>query len=426
MKDLLRCFVNYIDLFAGAGGLSEGFIRAGFDAVAHIEMDPNAVNTIKTRLCYYYLTKHNQRNYYNDYLRKQITRQQLYALVPDSILNTAMQYTLSEQNIKEVFAHIDKLLQDRNENHVELIVGGPPCQAYSLAGRAKQRREEAARINGDNVEDDGRKYLYKLYCRFLRRYKPKMFVFENVPGLLSSDGGKHWRNIQAMLRATGYKIDHRELNARDFGVPQNRKRIIIIGWLKDTQHHFPNFEDVIPNWTIQNILNDLPAIQAGGQSNQYRRVQIHPYVAENLRDDDDTLTWHIARSHTNRDKEIYKIAIRKWLDNNSRLHYQNLSQKLRTHRNIEHFTDRFKIVAPNLPNCHTMLAHIAKDGHYYIHPDIEQTRSLTVREAARIQSFPDNYYFEGCRTSAFTQIGNAVPPLMAQTIAEAIREQLEV
>jgi len=415
----------YIDLFAGAGGLSEGFIRAGFDAVAHIEMNPDAVNTIKTRLCYYYLSEHNQLNDYYNYLRGQITREALYALVPDDVLAAAMQYTMSDENINEIFANIDARLQAQGVGQVELIVGGPPCQAYSLAGRAKQRCEDTARANGGNV-DDSRKYLYRLYCQFLQRYQPEMFVFENVPGLLSLDGGQHWLNIQAMLRAAGYQIDHRELNARNFGVPQNRRRIFIIGWRNGTQHRFPNFaEAAAPGWTIQNILNDLPPVQAGGQNNQYRRVQMHPYVAQNLRNANDVLTWHIARPHTDRDREIYRIAIREWTTNNNRLNYQTLPQELRTHKNTKDFTDRFKVVAPNLAYCHTVLAHIAKDGHYYIHPDAGQARSLTVREAARIQSFPDNYFFEGSRTSAFTQIGNAVPPLMAQAIAEALAEQLQ-
>ena len=419
--------MKYIDLFAGAGGLSEGFIRAGFEAVAHIEMNPEAANTLKTRLSYWHLCNENKLKHYYSYLRGKITRDQLYEAIPDDILTTVLNYKMDENNIKDIFKIIDKRLQtDGNNERVRLIVGGPPCQAYSLAGRAKQRRDDSARANGAQIADDERKYLYTIYCRFLRKYKPDMFVFENVPGLISVDNGRHWTSIQEMLRKAGYTIEFRELNAKDFGVPQERKRIIIIGWRKQSNHHYPEFEPVEANWTITDILTDLPSIQAGEVSNSYRRVRRKKYVAEHLRTQDDVLTWHIARPHTAQDKEIYRLAVHEWLDEgrHRRIHYQDIPEHLRTHKNLNDFADRFKVVAPDIPYCHTMLAHISRDGHYFIHPDVEQSRSLTVREAARIQSFPDSYYFEGSRTNAFTQIGNAVPPLMAEKIARALMEQL--
>ena len=159
--------IKYIDLFAGAGGLSEGFIRAGFEAVAHIEMNPEATNTLKTRLAYWYLRNNGKIKSYYSYLRGKITRDELYALVPDNILSAVLNYTMSKKNLKELFKLIDdKLLTHCEDNHIHLIVGGPPCQAYSLAGRAKQRREETARKNGAQIDDDERKYLYLLYCQF--------------------------------------------------------------------------------------------------------------------------------------------------------------------------------------------------------------------------------------------------------------------
>lgn len=421
--------MKYIDLFAGAGGLSEGFIRAGFQAVAHIEMNPDAANTLRTRLAYWYLLNNRNLKPYYSYLRGKITRDELYALVPENYLSAVLNYTMSKKNLKQLFKLIDNKLQAQGEDgHIHLIVGGPPCQAYSLAGRAKLRSlENATREKGGQVIDDERKYLYVLYCEFLKRYKPDMFVFENVPGLLSMDNGQHWKAIQAMLRRVGYNIECRELNARDFGVPQERKRIIIIGWRKRTQHHYPEFQPVEADWTVSDILADLPPIQAGQQSKSYSRKRRKPYVAEHLRTSDDVLTWHVARPHKEQDREIYRLAIHEWLDKGKhhRLQYHNIPEHLRTHKNQTDFSDRFKVVAPDIPYCHTMLAHISKDGHYFIHPDINQARSLTVREAARIQTFPDSYFFEGSRTSAFTQIGNAVPPLMAQRIAEALMEQLQ-
>lgn len=421
--------MKYIDLFAGAGGLSEGFIRAGFQPVAHIEMNPEAANTLKTRLAYWHLRNNGNLNPYYAYLSGKIIREKLYSLVPEETLSTVLNYTMSKKNLKELFKLIDDKLQVQDENErVRLIVGGPPCQAYSLVGRAKQRRrEEAAKKNGEQIVDDERKYLYILYCQFLRHYKPDMFVFENVPGLLSIDNGQHWEAIQKMLRGVGYNIEHKELNASDFGVPQKRKRIFIIGWRKKTRYHYPVFQPVETNWLVSDILADLPTIQAGEESKSYSRRKRKQYVAEHLRTTDDVLTWHIARPHTEQDREIYKLAIHEWFDEGKhrRLRYQDIPAPLRTHKNQTAFSDRFKVVAPDVSYSHTMLAHISKDGHYFIHPDINQARSLTVREAARIQTFPDSYFFEGSRTSAFTQIGNAVPPLMAQRIAEALMVQLQ-
>ncbi|MBF0274723.1 MAG: DNA cytosine methyltransferase [Nitrospinae bacterium] len=140
------------------------------------------------------------------------------------------------------------------------------------------------------------------------------------------------------------------------------------------------------------------------------------------------VTFHTARPHTEQDKEIYRIAVERWNNDKKRLNYNDLPEILKTHNNRDSFTDRFKVVADTLAASHTVVAHIAKDGHYYIHPDVEQNRSLTPREVARLQTFPDNYFFESVseipgRTAAFKQIGNAVPILLGQKIAEKLKEQ---
>ncbi|MDW7678273.1 MAG: DNA cytosine methyltransferase [Bacillota bacterium] len=407
--------MNFIDLFAGAGGLSEGFIRAGFNPVAHVEMDAQAALTLKTRNCYYYLLENNRLNEYHRYLRNEITRDELYDMVPESYLENVIQSELNEKNMKVIFMQIDQQISKKNCGQVDVIIGGPPCQAYSLVGRAKD-------ING--MLDDPRNYLYKQYVKVLKKYEPTFFVFENVPGLRSANGGATFKNINALLRRVGYEVEAHELNAANFGVLQKRKRVIIIGWRKGTGLKYPVFDQVMRNVTVSDLFTDLCPLEPGYERNQYVNEPGNFLLMTGIRTRDDVLSLHIARNHNDRDREIYRLAIKKWNESKQRLKYTDLPEELCTHNNRKSFLDRFKVVAADLPYSHTMLAHIAKDGHYFIHPDITQRRSLSVREAARIQSFPDNYFFEGSRTAIFTQIGNAVPPVMAEGIALGIREQL--
>jgi DNA (cytosine-5)-methyltransferase 1 len=418
--------VIYIDLFAGAGGLSEGFMRAGGEAVAHIEMNQDAVNTIKTRLCYYHLRANNQLDIYYNYLRGEIDRDQLYALVPEGVINSALCYTMSEQNINEIFAHIDRLINVRGGDEVDIIVGGPPCQAYSLVGRSIKSAQDKQRIkNAEEVQDDPRNYLYKLYCEFLKKYKPKLFVFENVTGLLTAQNGKFFNDLFKLADECGYVVDHRTLKAEEYGVLQSRRRVIVIGWRKDLDFKYPDINKRKLNTTVSEMLADLPKLKPGESSSNYIIGGFSSYLLETgIREAGDVLTWHIARPHIDRDREIYKHVINRWKDGHKRLKYDDLPEELKTHKNRKAFVDRFKIVEGDTSTCHTMMAHISKDGHYFIHPDIKQARSISVREAARIQSFPDNYFFEGSRTAAFTQIGNAVPPLMAEAIAVGIKSIL--
>jgi DNA (cytosine-5)-methyltransferase 1 len=409
--------LNFIDLFAGAGGLSEGFIDRGFYPIAHVEMNPEACLTLKTRACYYYCKETNTLSTYHRYMKGAITRDELYSMIPENILDTVIQHTMSKDTMPDLFEKLDTLIEASAVKNVRLIVGGPPCQAYSLVGRA---------VVGAPIKNDPRNYLYQLYCRVLKKYEPEMFVFENVPGLLNADNGRHFSNMKKEFRRFGYDLQYRILNAFDFGVLQNRLRVILIGWKKGTNHEYPEFDSVKHCYTLADVLSDLPSLQAGETRNIYRTKKYSQYLHEyQLRADDDVLTWNIARPHIERDRNIYRLVINAWNKNGLRLKYTELPLELRTHNNQSVFLDRFKVVASDLAACHTVMAHISKDGHYFIHPDINQARSLTVREAARIQSFPDNFFFEGSRTSAFTQIGNAVPPLMAKGIAKSIRNELE-
>ena len=195
--------------------------------------------------------------------------------------------------------------------------------------------------------------------------------------------------------------------------------------MKKSGLQYPDFLEINVNAIVNDLFTDLPKLHPGESSNHYSKKEASSYVTDfGIRTKDDALTHHNCRPNTDRDIEIYRKAIELWNDGHRRLNYNDLPEELKTHKNRHSFTDRFKVVEGDEPCCHTILAHLSKDGHYFIHPDIDQNRSITVREAARIQSFPDSYYFEGPRTSQFVQIGNAVPPLMAKGIAMGIFEQL--
>lgn len=410
---------NFIDLFAGAGGLSEGFIQAGFSPVAHVEMNAFAAQTLETRTGYFYLKAQGKLDVYYDYAKGKITRDEFLEQIPEEQLKSVLCETMSDDTLPGLFSTIDTILTAKGIQKVDVIIGGPPCQAYSLVGRAQSSHMEKP------MAEDPRNDLYKLYARFLQKYQPKMFVFENVMGIKSANGGATWAKVQAALREVGYEIECREQNSKTFGVLQSRRRMIIVGWLKDSGLSYPEFEKKTVTATVNDILNDLAILHPGENSGEYRSDEMSAYLVETgIRTKDDVLTHHCARPNKPRDIEIYKKTISLWNDGHKRLNYNDLPEELKTHKNRKSFLDRFKVVEGDKSCCHTMLAHISKDGHYFIHPDIEQHRSITVREAARIQSFPDSYFFEGPRTAQFVQVGNAVPPLMARGIAEGIMHDL--
>jgi DNA (cytosine-5)-methyltransferase 1 len=405
--------ITYIDLFAGAGGLSEGFTSAGFVPIAHVEMNSDACQTLMTRACFYFLKRNGQIDKYYDYLKGNITRNELYDLVPQYVIKSVICETMRNETMNSIYKRINYLMSMMGISHVDLVIGGPPCQAYSQVGRSRKC-----------MDNDPRNELYKLYFQVLAYYCPSMFVFENVPGLLTAGGGRYLADILKKFESLGYTLDFKVIDASDYGVLQKRRRIILIGWRRLSKHFYPEFEKFEGSFKVNDILRDLPDVQPGGSLNKYKYEEISEYLKKTgIRTHKDILTWHVARNHSDRDRKIYKLVIEAWNTSQKRLKYSELPPDLTTHRNKNGFLDRYKVVASNLPASHTMMAHISKDGHYYIHPDIRQARSITVREAARIQSFPDNFYFEGSRTAAFIQIGNAVPPLMAKAIAIALRKQ---
>lgn len=406
---------SFIDLFAGAGGLSEGFLASGFKSIAHVEMDPSACLSLQTRESYYYLRSIGLLKQYYRYLNREIDREKLYSYIPEEVLNTVICQTMSDENMENLFETIDNSMKKRDVEKVDVILGGPPCQAYSVVGRSRK-----------DMDKDPRNTLYRLYFQVLERYQPSVFVFENVPGLNTAGNGEHFENIKAGFEHRGYEVEYRILKASDYGVLQKRKRIIMIGWKRNSDYHYPMLKTVSKKYLVSSLFEDLPSLEPGEENNTYRKGPIPVYLKDNnLRVAKEPLTWHVARTNIDRDRDIYRLVIEAWNKNHERLKYTSLPPELMTHNNRKSFLDRFKVVASDEEEAQTMVAHIAKDGHYYIHPDINQARSISVREAARIQSFPDNYYFEGSRTDVFKQIGNAVPPLLSKVIAEDLKKQLK-
>ena len=393
---------TFIDLFAGCGGLSEGFYRQGFKALAHVEIDHWACETLRTRMKFYG---------YKDYDKEVIE----HDITSDDILE-----------------RIDNVVNGRT---VDIIIGGPPCQAYSTAGRVR---------DGKRMASDPRNYLFESYVKILEYFSPKFFVFENVTGLLSAQV-KNAPIFPKVLKALGNKykvIGNPEVlvhNTADFGVPQLRKRVIIIGVRKDIDKSAEElYESIIKtHWNPETLCNekkgkkrfvdvrqaigDLPSVEPGQDAstedfdypcnNEFlKRIGkpgIHPLMD------------HIARKHNDLDRERFQVMIHNhWSFGQLR---REMPQYEHEHARV--FDNSYVVQWWDLPS-KTILAHIHKDGFQFIHPDEEQRRTFTVREAARIQSFPDDFEFKGSRGEKYKQIGNAVPPLFAEALAKSIKKNL--
>lgn len=441
-----------IDLFSGAGGLSEGFHSEGYRIVTQIEKDSWACETLTTRSIYFYLKEMNDLSLYNEYLllnlnnnSKKIneSREIIYKKYPD--LKEKIKYQILNKKFgnpgndptatssKQIIKLIEDSLRFNNANSTDLLIGGPPCQAYSIVGRSRMK---------ESADKDPRNFLFYYYLNIVRQFEPKIFVFENVPGLLNAKKGKVFEKIQEEFDKIGYTIlsgqgnDHMKnvLDFSSFGVPQSRKRVLLFGFKSDLNYSYPELDRYKYDWghdiNTESVISDLPFLYPN-QGEDHKLMlycdfdsgkPLSTYQNE-LRSESIGITNHKARPLRKQDISIYKIAIEK-ASRGEQLRYPDLPQELKTHQNEEAFIDRFKVHWwGNVP--HTVVAHIAKDGHYNIHPDIEQYRSLTVREAARIQSFPDNFNFEGPRTAQYIQVGNAVPPIMSRILAKAIKDKLQ-
>lgn len=417
---------NYsvLDMFSGAGGLTEGFFQQGFKFISHIEKSKDARNSLETRAIYHTLKNSNNEKVYRDYICGKLDRNEFITKFNELGLPSIGSFhgEVCKSNEKLILEQIEKHLELLDIDSVDVMIGGPPCQAYSVIGRNR---------DPNNMECDSRNYLYKHYLSFLKKFKPELFVFENVPGLRSAKNGSIYANLQNEIKKLGYKAEPQILNAKNFSVLQERKRIIFIGWKKENSLSYPEFpENISEEFHVSDILEDLPPLQPGEGTDDPVDYKIpfseaSRYLKKfNIRKEADLLIQHKARMLRHEDRKIYKLVISKWNQDKKRLKYADIPSELQFHKNKTSFPDRFKVVNRD-GYSHSIVAHIAKDGHHFIHPDIDQIRSLTVRETARIQSFPDNYKFEGSRTSQYSQIGNAVPPLMSKGIAVEIERMLK-
>ena len=329
-------------------------------------------------------------------------------------------------DINEIFKMINDSMKYLGEKKIDLIIGGPPCQAYSVIGRSRMK---------EKVNEDERNYLFYYYRDIVKKYKPKMFIFENVPGIFTAQEGKIFDEISKEFEKIGYilkigKKEKREENLQEavnYGVYQTRKRVILFGVKKGLKYDYPDFTKYAEKFnekiSTKNAISDLNNLKDGeGEDRKlikYNKPANSEYE-EYLRRDSIGILNHKARKLNERDRKIYALAIEK-SKKNEKMYYSELPKELKTHKNEKSFSDRFKVHGMDeVP--HTIVAHISKDGHYNIHPDVKQCRALTVREAARIQSFPDNYLFEGPRTAQYIQVGNAVPPLLSIAIARALKK----
>jgi DNA (cytosine-5)-methyltransferase 1 len=505
-KEKKHNFYPVIDLFAGPGGLGEGFAslkksqKSVFKTLASFERDPFAYKTLLLRHFFRSLKTDDALKDYYSYLAAEIERNKLFELHPrefQEAKSSAMQISLGS----DTHEHVEKIIKAKlGRKKKWVLVGGPPCQAYSLVGRSR-------RANDPEFEHDEKHFLYREYLKIIADHRPPVFVMENVKGLLSAkvsgesvlnkilrdlsnpklSFGSKANGLKYRLFSLSEKGDFKDdadpksflVKAEQYGVPQARHRMFIVGIRSDLKIE-PEVLEQKTAPSVRDIIGNLPKIRSGLskefdsaerwqevvkatvnrnwfknlglQDQNFARIVLKklngktafplkrhstdyktPKTMQDWYSDGmlTVLTGHESRSHIESDLQRYLFAATYALAN-------QISPKLAdfpkpiwpAHKNIlegrqgKMFSDRFRVQLPDRVAT-TVTSHISKDGHYFIHYDPVQCRSLTVREAARLQTFPDNYYFEGPRTAQFHQVGNAVPPYLAHQIAEIIYSILQ-
>jgi DNA (cytosine-5)-methyltransferase 1 len=399
--------VTMVDLFCGAGGMSTGFSRAGFRTLAAVDSDPYSCRT--------YELNHLD-------------------VIPDTVILG----NVTEPSL------LDKVAGLVPEDGVDVLVGGPPCQGFSSAGFMSQRSVRARRKDsGIWVEDDDRNYLFEYFVEMAARIRPRTIVMENVPGMDSSRGKRpsFMALAKAMLEALGYNARIWELDAAAYGVPQHRLRKFLVASkakvappLPEPQYRskirdLDRFPDLLPPITVMQAIGDLPNVEPDAGE----EVSTASYLADEsepslrhfvtnrrfpIRSGNRVIYNHRARFNNKLDLELFGL-LKPGENGLDIISKHQRSDLMRYRRDVFH--DKYSRMLPDQPS-RTIVSHLSRDGNSYIHP--EQVRTITPREGARLQSFPDDYVFCGSQSEQWRQIGNAVPPLLAHAIAGALREHI--
>jgi DNA (cytosine-5)-methyltransferase 1 len=407
---------TFIDLFAGCGGLSEGFLQTGrFNALAHVEWEKPMVDTLRHRLVSKWQETDEEARNKVVLFDIQKTDELINGLWSDD--SNRLYGSYNSDVIKTV--GLKGLVGKR---HVDFIIGGPPCQAYSIHGRATDK---------DSMNNDYRNYLFESFCKVVDAFQPEVFVFENVAGLLSAKPGgiPVRKRIYDAFTSIGYQIRTPEdmpkalYDAANFCVPQHRPRVIIIGIRSNSGLDLDALYESIgkeqktkQRLTVKDAIGFLPALYP-----LQEQIKEGRYVRSHQKNPNPEITQHEARNHGPRERAIFKDWVENGLNHISHKAMTDYYYEKTGHKTLY---QKYKSLEWDKPS-HTIVAHLSKDGYMFIHPDPEQQRSITIREAACLMTFPMDYQFLGSTLYNFKMIGNAVPVNFARSIAKGLYKILD-